>query len=151
MKWQSKQVCWAKEEHLTRLIFALFARYRKCANNNYPNFTTTSPFSALLCRLLGHIQWKLVIGKNTIYALSWPASQTISFIARGGLINDNTQIVIWTSSEFQWRLPSSSSIVINDDIRHRHPHLLSSSFVVIVIYSSFFPSFSPWICHLSTC
>ena len=39
---------------------------------------------------------------------------------RGGIINGNGQIVIWTTSEFQWCLASSSlsSIITNEDIHH---------------------------------
>ena len=60
------------------------------------------------------------------------------FVSRGSIINGNSKIIIWTTSEFQWRLASSSSssIVINNDIRHRHRQLSSSSSSFFIIFCS---------------
>ena len=77
---------------------------------------------------------KLIFVKGTVGAARHRMAIQLSTL-RGSVINDNAQIIIWTSSEFQWRLASLSLIDINDDIRHCHRHLSSSLF---------FPSFSPW-------
>ena len=48
--------------------------------------------------------------------------------SRGGVINDYGQIIIRTSSEFQWPLASLSSIFINDNIHHRY-HCCTNYFI----------------------
>ena len=73
--------------------------------------------------------WKNLIFKSEIWTANSLSARPHNHPGpRGSVINGNSQIVIWTSSEFQWRLASSSSIVIKDNIGHQHLSSSSSSF-----------------------